>query len=314
MNQELINCSIIIPVFNNEGSLDNLYKIIKSEVIESNLNIKFETIFVDDGSKDKSFETLLNIKNQNGKDNIIIIKLTRNFGQQNAILAGLRNAKGECSVNLSADLQDPPGLINEMLNCFYKEGYEIVIGTRAKRKESYYRKITSSLFYHIMRKLAFPQMPKGGFDYMLFGTKTKEYIINNFDANPFFQGMILWTGYEMKLLPYSRAQRLSGKSMWTFRKKLKTLIDGVLSYTYFPIRLISVSGMIIALLGFGYAILIIFKRIFDNVPFKGWAAIMILILVLSGIQMLMLGIIGEYLWRTFDQVRIKQPYLIEKIC
>ena len=308
-----IDCSIIIPVYFNEGSLAKLYDLLKSDVFEKNPNLKFETIFVDDGSGDNSLEVLLSIKENYKNDSLKVVQLSRNFGQVSAILAGLRLAEGKCFVNISADIQDPPELINEMIRYFYDEQNEIVICSRSDRDESYYRKVTSSIFYNIMRKLSFSQMPKGGFDYMLYGAKTRDYIINNFDANPFFQGMLLWTGYKIKFISYIRKKREEGKSKWSFNKKIKYLIDGILSYSYFPIRMISVFGIIIALLGFIYAIVIIFAKIFGDIPFKGWAPLMILILVLSGIQMIMLGIIGEYLWRTFDQVRHKQPYLIEKI-
>lgn len=204
MNETLINCSIIIPVFNNEGSLYELYEILKSVVIDFNNEIFIETIFVDDGSFDKSLDTLLSIKEKYNKENIKIIKLTRNFGQQNAIFAGLVQAKGSCFVNVSADQQEPLELINDMIKYHLKENYEIVIGIRSDRQESFYRKFTSNVFYKIMRKLAFPQMPKGGFDYMLYGSKTREYIINNFDSNSFYQGLLLWTGFKFKTIPYIR--------------------------------------------------------------------------------------------------------------
>jgi polyisoprenyl-phosphate glycosyltransferase len=156
-------------------------------------------------------------------------------------------------------------------------------------------------------------MPMGGFDYVLLSAKAKNILLDSKEANPFWQGQILWTGFKIKYIPYKRLQRYVGKSTWTFSKKLKMLLDGVLSYSYFPIRLMSVLGLIIALIGFTYALFIIIAKIFGDVPFEGWAPIMVLILVLSGIQMLMLGIIGEYLWRTLDQVRKRPHFIIEDI-
>jgi polyisoprenyl-phosphate glycosyltransferase len=308
-----VDCSIIIPVYFNEHSLNKLYESLRNEIFIKNQTITFETIFVDDGSTDNSLNVMVSVKNKYSEDIIKIIRLTRNFGQVNAIFAGLKNASGTFFVNMSADLQDPPELINEMIRYYKEEDYEIVIGSRSDREDSYYRKLTSKIFYSIIRKLSFPNMPQGGFDFILYGNKTRDFIIKNFDANPFLQGMLLWTGYKMISIPYIRKDREEGKSKWTFTKKIKYLLDGILSYSFFPIRLISFFGIIIALLGFTYAIVIIVARIIGNVPFKGWAPLMIVILLLSGLQMIMLGIIGEYLWRTFAQVKNKEPYMIDKI-
>ena len=157
-------------------------------------------------------------------------------------------------------------------------------------------------------------MPLGGFDFALLSDTVKNIIINRQEANPFWQGQILWTGYKTRFIPYQRAKREIGESKWTTSKKIKYLIDGVMAYSYFPLRVMSVVGLSLSILGFLYAIVIFFAKIFGSVPIEGWAPLMIIILVLSGIQMLMLGIIGEYLWRTLDQVRNRPQYIIETIC
>ena len=156
-------------------------------------------------------------------------------------------------------------------------------------------------------------MPLGGYDYVLLSERVKQHLILNQESNNFWQGQILWTGFNTKFISYNRQQRLHGKSRWSFHKKIKYLIDGILGYSYLPIRIMSISGLIISIAGFIYALIIILERIFGNVPFKGWAPIMVLILILSGIQMLMLGIIGEYLWRTLDQIRNRPKYIIDQI-
>jgi dolichol-phosphate mannosyltransferase len=231
----------------------------------------------------------------------------------NALYAGYLHSKGKCIVNISADLQDPPELINEMLNHYFKEGFQIVVCTRSDREESYFRRKTSSFFYRAMRKLSFSNMPQGGFDFLLVSQNVKKLILNNMEANAFWQGQILWTGYNVKFIPYKRMKREIGESKWTFSKKVKYLIDGVLGYSFFPIRIMSILGVIISLSGFLYSIFIIIAKITGNVPFQGWAPLMIIILLLSGFQMMMLGIIGEYLWRTLDEVRRRQLYVIENI-
>ncbi|MBN1464513.1 glycosyltransferase [candidate division KSB1 bacterium] len=304
--------SIIVPVYFNEGELDKTFSELKEKVIDKNPELEGEIIFIDDGSKDKSFHELLEIfKLHPGL--VKVIKLTRNFGQASATLAGYNHSKSQCVINISADLQDPPELINEMLKFHFNENYQIVICTREGRDESFIRIFTSKIFYWLMKVLCFANMPIGGFDYALLGKIVKDTIFAKAEANFSWQGSILWSGFSIKFIPYKRRERLVGKSRWTLAKKIKTLIDGVLNYSFFPIRLMSITGIIVATLGFIYAIWIVVAWFYGDVPFTGWAPIMILLLVLSGFQMLMLGIIGEYLWRALDQVRNRPQYIIEKI-
>jgi glycosyltransferase involved in cell wall biosynthesis len=308
----VIDYSIIIPVYYNEGSIEKTFNILQDKVISINKDLRCEIIFVDDGSKDNSLNEIQALKEKH-PDLIKIIKFTRNFGQVSAIYAGYQYAQGRCLINISADLQDPPELINEMINYHFGDGYEIVICTRESREDSYFKRKTSDIFYNLIKKLSFPNMPSGGFDFVLISGKIKNIILEKREANPFWQGQLLWTGYRTKFIPYKRIERTSGKSRWTFSKKIKYLIDGVTSYSYFPVRLMSVVGSLVAFVGFLYAIFIILARIFGNVVPYGWAPIMVMILVLSGIQMLMIGVVGEYLWRVLDQVRNRQPYIIERV-
>lgn len=318
MNTELgkpasnIDCSIIIPVYCNEQNVWPTFKKIHEAVVLHNPEMVFEVIFVDDGSYDNSMEKLIELK-EAYKDIIKVIKLTRNFGQVNALYAGYAHSRGKCIVNISADLQDPPELINDMLKYHFEENYPIVVCTRSEREESYFRRKTSSFFYKAMRKLSFSNMPPGGFDFLLVGSKIKKLILDNMEANAFWQGQILWTGYRAKFIPYKRMAREIGESKWTFSKKLKYLIDGVLGYSFFPIRIMSILGLIISLSGFVYAIVIVIAKFAGSYPFQGWAPLMVIVLFLSGFQMLMLGIIGEYLWRTLDEVRRRQLYIIDEI-
>lgn len=310
--EKVIDYSIIIPVYFNEGSLKLTFNNILEKVIKKNDHLSCEIIFVDDGSKDNSFKELLGIKNEN-TELVKLIKLTRNFGQGKALRAGLELANGKCMIGISADLQDPPELINDMLKAYFEDNYEIVACVRNGREESLYRRSTSKMFYYFIKKMSFYNMPTGGFDYYLISNNVKEMILTFREANPFFQGQLLWTGFDIKFIPYKRQKRKIGKSRWTYGKKVKMLIDGVLAYSYSPIRMMSILGGVIAILGFLYAFWLIIAKLIGIALIPGLAPIMILIVVLSGIQMLMLGIIGEYLWRTLDQVRNRPPYVIEKI-
>jgi polyisoprenyl-phosphate glycosyltransferase len=303
--------SIVIPVYYNEGSLIKTFEKVKQILDKNNHINSYEIIFIDDGSKDNSLKKLKSIKDTNS--NVKIIKLTRNFGQVYAIYAGYQIAQGDVVVTLSADLQDPPELISQMIDEHVNNEYEIVVCTRENREENYIRRITSKIFYILMKNLSFPNMPAGGFDFALLSKKVIDYMNNSIEVNPFWQGQILWSGYSIQFIPYTRRKREIGKSRWTFGKKLKYLIDGVLGYSYLPIRLISLIGILIFLIGIFYSIVITFNYFFGDTPFKGWAPIVILILLLSGFQLLTLGFIGEYLWRTLDQVRNRPKYIVEKI-
>jgi glycosyltransferase involved in cell wall biosynthesis len=306
-----IDYSIIIPVYCNYGSLISTFQKLQEEVIKRNSSRTYEIIFIDDGSHDDSFLELMEIKGKDS-DHVKVIKFTRNFGQISAIRAGMQHAKGKCIINISADLQDPPELINQMLDAHFNEGHQLVICTRNMRDESFFRRTTSRIFYSLIKKISFPGMPSGGFDFFLIGSKANNLIKKSREQNPFLQGQILWTGFEAKMIPYERKKREIGKSKWTLAKKLKYLIDGVMAYSYLPLRFMTVLGIIISGLGLIYSIVIFFAKIFGGIKIEGWAPTMIVILILSGFQMLMLGIIGEYLWRTLDQVRNRDPFVVEE--
>jgi polyisoprenyl-phosphate glycosyltransferase len=282
------------------------------DVIVRNPTLGCEVIFVDDGSEPHYFKKLLEAREKYPRL-VKIIKLTRNFGQPSAVLAGFSHAKAKCVIAMSADGQDPAALMNQMLKAHFEEQYEIVACSRSSRDESYYRILTSKIFYSLMRKLSFDTMPTGGFDFVLLGRKALDTILRNQEAHPFVQGQILWTGFKTKFIDYRRERRKEGRSHWTFSKKVTYLIDGLLSYSFLPIRLMSVTGLCFAFLGFVYATVILVGKLTLGNPIQGWTPLMIGILVMGGVQMIMLGIIGEYVWRTLAQARNRDPYVIEAI-
>ena len=304
--------SIVIPVYFNEGCLEGTMKSIKEKVVAENPHLTYEVIFIDDGSGDNSLEEMLRVHRGNPQT-VKVIKLTRNFGQVNALLAGFAHARGKCIIALSADGQDPPSLISEMLKAHFQEGYDIALCTRGGRDESYYRIITSRIFYALMKKLTFPNMPKGGFDCFLLSEKALKTFLRNIDAHPFFQGNILWMGYKIKFIEYHRRERLTGKSRWTFGKKLTYLIDGVLAYSFLPLRLSSCAGILVSFFGLIYAIIILVSKMLGVTFIKGWSPLMIVILVIGGLQLLMIGILGEYMWRILAQTRKRDLYIIDTI-
>lgn len=307
-----IDCSIVIPVYFNEGLLSEGLERIRECVIARHPARRFEVVYVDDGSGDGSLKELLALRERH-RSLVKVVKLSRNFGQVSALRCGYEQAAGRCVVAMSADGQDPPELINDLVAAHFDEGFEVVIAAREGRDESSYRVWTSRVFYQIMRKLCFPGMPIGGFDFTLMGRRALDVFLAQREAQPFYQGQILWMGFNPKVLSYRRLARKSGHSRWTFGRKLTYLIDGVVSYSFFPIRLVSVLGMLTAFAGFLYALVVLLVRLFYGLPIKGWAPLMIVILVLGGVQIMTLGIFGEYLWRIFAQVQNRPPFIVDRI-
>ena len=298
----------MIPVFRNERAVTITYEQI-ARMCQADLSgYDREFVFVDDGSDDGSLAELLAIRERD--DTVKIVSFTRNFGQMAAILAGLRTAKGDLVLHLSADLQDPVDLIPRLVRAF-EGGAEVVVAFRKNREDSLTSRVSSRLFYGIIR-LSFPEIPSGGFDYVLLTRKVVD-AFNGFEVrNRFFQGDLLWLGYRTTFIPYTRAKRAFGKSQYTFAKRLKNSLDAILDSSYLPIRFISLVGVLTALTGFLYAIDIVYARLRHNIPATGLAPIMILVLVIGGLLMLMLGIIGEYVWRIYDEVKGKPNYVVRQ--
>lgn len=307
-----IDFSIIIPVYYNQGCLVPAFQALHQEVFLKQSERTYEIIYVNDGSKDESMMELLEIRKMH-PENVRIIDLTRNFGQGSALMAGFAHARGRCVVAMSADGQDPAGLVNDMLSAYFDEQYDVVICTRKGRDESIYRVITSRIFYLIIKRMVFPEMPEGGFDFTLMSRRALSVFMRNSRAHFFFQGQILWMGFRTKFIEYFRNARISGQSRWTFGKKLTYLIDGVMAFSFVPIRFMSFAGIVLACLGFLYALIVFLGKLLYGNPVEGWTPLMIVILILGGFQSLILGIIGEYLWRTMAQVQNRDMYVIEHI-
>lgn len=299
--------SFVIPVFRNEGSLKPTYLEITNVLKESRIDYDYEFYFVNDGSDDGSLKELLGIRDMDSK--VKVIELSRNFGQVQAITAGLSQAKGDVVISLSADLQDPVDKIPEMIREF-EMGNEVVICHRPVRHDNLMDKTFAHLYYQLM-KTSNLRIPEGGFDLFLLSKRANSELLKINESNRYLHADILWLGFSVKLIPTIRRKRTIGQSQYPFFKRLKSLLVGYLNTSYLPIRAMSVLGFVFALMGFLYAVSITVSYFFHKTPFAGWSPIMILILIIGGLIMVMLGIIGEYLWRIYDEAK-KRPYYIIK--
>lgn len=307
---KMILLSIVVPVYCNQQSLQKLFS--KIEVIEQALNeidIQLELIFVDDGSIDDSYAELRKIKEK--RDTTKIIKLTRNFGAISAVKTGIEYCTGDALVFLAADLQDPPELIIDMVK-EWRNGHKYVIAVRESRDDPYLSTVFSRVYYKLLRKIVVPEYPHTGFDLALMDKQFLPYLKRvskhvNFPLFPF------WLGFSPKKIFYHRHAREHGKSKWTFLKKTKLLFDSILGFNFMPIRLITLVGILVSLTSLSYGLIVIGSALLGKIPVPGFATMVVIITFLLSLIIVMLGLIGEYVWRIFDEIHNNPVSVIEEI-
>ena len=302
--------SIIVPVYYNEKSLSPLFDEL-SEVENKLLkrDVELELIFVDDGSGDGSLTELLKIKQK--REATKIIKLTRNFGATHASKTGFQFVTGDCFMILAADLQDPPGLILDMVEKWL-EGAKYVLCERTDRDDPVISKIFSYIYYMLIRLFVVKDYPSGGYDMALMDREILPYLQNSSKNinTPLFAYSL---GFNPEIIQYKRQKRVYEKSQWTFSKKLKFFIDSILGFSIVPIRLISLIGIVVSLASFSYGSWIVINAIIGRTDVRGFATIVTLMSFLIGLVMVMLGVIAEYIWRIFDEVNKRPESVIDKI-
>ena len=305
MSRSLV--SVVVPVYFNAGSLPALAERLRA--VAASADFDLEAIFVDDGSKDESWERIGEIVRAwpaaRG------VRLTRNFGSQMAIVAGLTEARGEAAAVLSADLQEPPELLPEMVAA-WRRGAAAVLAVRRSRPEALPSRAASSLYYRTLKRLAFSEMPAGGFDCFLVSRPAIDFLRDSREVHTSLPGLLLWSGFAAALVPYDRVERAEGESRWTLAKKIKYFIDSVISFSYAPLRAMSLAGAALAVAAFAYAVFLIVYKVVHGQPMQGWTSLMVALAFFSGVQLLSLGILGEYLWRTLDAARARKGYLVSE--
>ncbi len=300
--------SMVIPVYYNEDNLIPLYNDIKQKFIDK-IDYEYEIVFVNDGSKDNS---LKRIKELYANDkNVKYISLSRNFGSHSAILCGLANCTGDCAVVKAADLQEPTELIFDLIEK-WQNGAGVVLAVREERDEAATQKMFANLYYWLIRKVALPSMPKGGFDVYLLDKKAINNLVNMNETNSALTGQILWSGFKTDTVYYKRLAREIGKSRWTLKKKIRLVKDTLFSFSVLPIALVNTIGVISFAIAVIWGVIVLVNKIIGKIVVTGWTSLFIFNLFAFGIVMVTLGILGEYLWRTFDASRGRPPYIIEE--
>ena len=305
----MVKLSVVVPVYHNQETLKELY-VRLSAACSTIASGSYELIFVNDGSGDRSWEVLSQIASADLS--VRAISLSRNFGSQAAILAGLAHASGDMVGVIAADLQEPPELISDLYKACDADA-EIALASRSARGDPWTTRQFARIFYALLRRFALPEMPVGGFDCFVASRRVGLLLLDHARPNVYLPGELLWLGFPRTVIPYDRLARPAGTSMWTFWKKFRFLVDSFVAFSYTPIRITSTLGLLFAIAGFLYAIVILSLRITSGFPVEGWASLAVIVLILGGVQLIVLGTLGEYVWRTLDTGRNRPLYIVKTV-
>lgn len=301
--------TILAPAYNEQEVLNLLYeRLVK--LMDENTNYDFEVLLVNDGSKDRTFEIMKDLREKDKR--ICYLNLSRNYGKETAMIAGLDYCKGDAVVIIDADLQDPPELIPEMIK-YWEEGYDDVYARRRTRDgETWLKKFTSKMYYRILQSFTSIQLQIDTGDFRLLDRRCVEALKSMRENQRYTKGLFSFIGYNKKEILYDRDARAAGKTKYNYGRMINLSIDGITSFTTSPLRWAAIFGMVISFVAFVYMIYIIIKTIATGVDVPGYASLMVVILFLGGIQLVFLGVIGEYLGRTFNESKHRPLYFIER--
>ena len=300
--------SIVVPVYYNSDTLDLLYEDMKEKVLGKLGD--YEIVFVDDGSGDNSWEIMNKIKAKD--ENVVCVRLSRNFGEHAAILAGLSVCTGDCAVTKQADLQEDSTLILELYES-WKRGNKVVLAIRESRDENPVKKFFAGCYYYLVRKTINKDMPQGGCDCYLVDRQVIDVLGMMDEKNSSLTLQVMWVGFKSEKIYFHRKDREVGKSRWTLGKKIKLVVDSMMSFSYFPIRLIATLGFVFDIFALLGIIFVIREKIVQGTPILGYASIMCVLLLGFGMVFTMLSVLGEYIWRTLEESRERPPFIIDSI-
>lgn len=300
--------SIVVPVYFNEDTLMDLYQDMKEKILEK-LG-EYEIVFVDDGSEDDSWKIMNEIRELD--KNVRLVKLSRNFGEHAALLAGLSVCTGDCAVTKQADLQEDSTLILEMYEK-WKQGNKVVLAVRRSRDENKVKVFFANMYYAIVRKFVNKNMPVGGCDCYLIDRQVIEVLERLDEKNSSLTLQVLWSGFKTEMVYFDRKDREKGVSRWTFAKKFKLVMDSMMSFSYMPIRAMTYIGFIFDIIAVILFVSVIVEHFTVGTPIVGWSSLMCVVLCSSGLILSMMGILGEYVWRTLDAARNRPPFIIDEV-
>ena len=309
MEKDIKLVTILVPAYNEQEVLHMLYERLKN-IMDNLSSYRFEVLLVNDGSKDNTLAVMKELRNIDNR--ICYLNLSRNFGKETAMIAGLDYAKGDCVIIIDADLQDPPELIPDMLK-LWEEGYDDVYAKRKSRKgESFLKKFTSKMYYKMLQSVTNIEIQKDTGDFRLLDRRCVEALKSIRESQRYTKGLFSWIGYNKKEILFDRDPRAAGKTKWNYGKLINLSIDGLTSFTTTPLRFAAVMGILVSLAGFIYMLAIIIKTIIYGIDVPGYSSTMVVILFLGGIQLIFLGVIGEYLGRTFNESKRRPIYFVER--
>lgn len=303
--------SVIVPCYNEEDVIEKFF----NECVNSfaNKSYDYEIVFVNDGSRDKTLEKLKKIYDDNKSLNINIIDLSKNFGKEAAMLAGLKNCIGDYVSIIDADLQQPPSKICEMVDILDTEPeYDCVAAFQKERKENRFVSSLKGLFYKIMNKASNVEFVNGASDFRTFRRKMVQAVIDMPEYHRFSKGIFSWVGFNTKYIPYDVCEREAGQSKWSVKSLFKYAVDGIVSFTTAPLKLATAIGTIMFFVSIVYIAIVVIEKLFFGIAVAGYATIVALILLFGGLQLLCLGIIGEYIAKIYEQVKDRPLYIIKK--
>lgn len=304
-----IKISLVVPVYNEEESIGLFLEAVRRVLVP--LNQDYEIVFVNDGSRDNTYEVLLNEANKDS--NVKLVNLSRNFGKEAALTAGLEFSAGDVMVPIDVDLQDPPELIPTFVEK-WREGFDVVNGLREDRSsDSAVKRQSANYFYRIFNVLSHMELPENVGDFRLLDKKVVEAILAMPERNRFLKGLFAWVGFKTTDVPYTRPPRAAGSTSWNYWKLWNFALDGIFSFSTLPLRIWTYAGVLLAAIGMLYGFFITVQTLIYGVQIPGYASLTVFVLFFSGIQILSLGILGEYVGRIFIEVKQRPQYLVREV-
>lgn len=300
--------SVVIPVLNEQGNIPVLYESL--EPVLRAVHLPYEIIFVDDGSRDRSAEEVERLHARNPR--VKLISLSRNFGHQIALSAGLEHAGGNAVITMDGDLQHPPELIPTLVEK-WREGYAIVYTVRRDSREAgLFKRWSAAMFYRLINLMTKTPIPVGAADFRLLDRIVVDELLKLKEHARFFRGLVSWVGFRQIDVPYTAPPRLAGRSGYSFARMVRFAMDGITSFSSFPLRLATYMGFVVSAVSFLYGVYTVFMGLFSERVIPGWASLVTAVLFLGGVQLIALGIVGEYVGRIYDQVKGRPLYVVQK--